>query len=98
MKEKSETYRWSVKIFWSVFSIGVLSLVSIFLAAGLGLFGKMPEFRQLENPKTNLATQIYSSDNKVIGKFYYNDNRTPLYYEDQESYRRFDCHRGRTLL
>ena len=58
MKEKSETYRWSVKIFWSVFSIGVLSLVSIFLAAGLGLLGKMPEFRQLENPKTNLATQI----------------------------------------
>ena len=42
----------------------------------------MPEFRQLENPKTNLATQIFSADNKVIGKFYYNDNRTPLYYEE----------------
>jgi penicillin-binding protein 1A len=47
-----------------VFSIGVFSFVSIFLAAGFGLLGKMPEFRQLENPKTNLATQIYSSDNK----------------------------------
>ena len=65
-----------------MFSIGVFSFVSIFLAAGFGLLGKMPEFRQLENPKTNLATQIYSSDNKVIGKFYYNDNRTPLYYEE----------------
>jgi len=82
MKEKSGTYQRSVKIFWVVFSIGVFSFVSIFLAAGFGLLGKMPEFRQLENPKTNLATQIYSSDNKVIGKFYYNDNRTPLYYEE----------------
>lgn len=82
MKAKSGTYQRSVKIFWVVFSIGVFSFVSIFLAAGFGLLGKMPEFRQLENPKTNLATQIYSSDNKVIGKFYYNDNRTPLYYEE----------------
>jgi penicillin-binding protein 1A len=82
MKGKNGTYRRSIKIFWIVFSIGVFSFVSIFLAAGFGLLGKMPEFRQLENPKTNLATQIYSSDNKVIGKFYYNDNRTPLYYEE----------------
>ena len=82
MKAKSGTYQRSIKIFWVVFSIGVFSFVSIFLAAGFGLLGKMPEFRQLENPKTNLATQIYSSDNKVIGKFYFNDNRTPLYYEE----------------
>jgi penicillin-binding protein 1A len=82
MKGKNGTYLRSIKIFWIVFSIGVFSFVSIFLAAGFGLLGKMPEFRQLENPKTNLATQIYSSDNKVIGKFYYNDNRTPLYYEE----------------
>ena len=29
----------------------------------------MPDFKQLENPNTNLATQIVSSDNKVLGKF-----------------------------
>ena len=82
MKGNRGPYRRSLKLFWIVFSIGILSFVSIFLAAGLGLLGKMPEFRQLENPKTNLATQIFSADNKVIGKFYYNDNRTPLYYEE----------------
>ena len=82
MKGKNGTYRRSIKLFWILFSIGILSFVSIFLAAGFGLLGKMPEFRQLENPKTNLATQIFSADNKVIGKFYYNDNRTPLYYEE----------------
>ena len=82
MKINNETYRRYLKIFWVLFSIGFLSFISLFLAAGLGLLGKMPEFRQLENPKTNLATQIYSSDNKVIGKFYFNDNRTPLQYEE----------------
>ncbi|MGB1611689.1 MAG: transglycosylase domain-containing protein, partial [Flavobacteriaceae bacterium] len=82
MKGNRGPYRRSLKLFWIVFSIGILSFVSIFLAAGFGLLGKMPEFRQLENPKTNLATQIFSADNKVIGKFYYNDNRTPLYYEE----------------
>lgn len=82
MKGKNGTYRRSIKLFWILFSIGILSFVSIFLAAVFGLLGKMPEFRQLENPKTNLATQIFSADNKVIGKFYYNDNRTPLYYEE----------------
>ena len=82
MKGNRGTYRRYIRLFWIVFSIGILSFVSIFLAAGFGFLGKMPEFRQLENPKTNLATQVFSADNQVIGKFYYNDNRTPLYYEE----------------
>ena len=82
MKENKKTYRREIKLFWYVFFFGLLSFVGVFVAAGFGLFGKMPEFRQLENPKTNLATQIFSSDNKILGKFYYNDNRTPLDYEE----------------
>ena len=82
MKENKKTYRREIKLFWCVFFFGLLSFVGVFVAAGFGLFGKMPEFRQLENPKTNLATQIFSSDNKILGKFYYNDNRTPLDYEE----------------
>ncbi len=42
----------------------------------------MPDFRQLENPKTNLATQIISADDTVLGKFYFNDNRTPIGYNE----------------
>ena len=44
--------------------------------------GPMPPLEQLENPKTNLATQILSSDGEVIGKFYFNDNRTPKTYKE----------------
>ncbi len=82
MKENKKTYRREIKLFWYMFFFGLFSFVGVFVAAGFGLFGKMPEFRQLENPKTNLATQIFSSDNKILGKFYYNDNRTPLDYEE----------------
>ena len=41
----------------------------------------MPEYEQLENPKTNLATEIISSDGKTLGKFYLDDNRTPVPYD-----------------
>ena len=82
MNKNKKPYRLEIRLFWSVFALGLFSFIGIFVAAGLGVFGKMPDFRQLENPKTNLATQIFSSDNKVIGKFYYNDNRTPLDYEE----------------
>ena len=42
----------------------------------------MPDFRQLENPKTNFASEIISSDNKILGKYYFNDNRTPIEYDE----------------
>ena len=47
----------------------------------LGYLGEMPTFERLENPQTNLATEIISSDGKTLGKFYLDDNRTPVSYE-----------------
>ena len=59
-----------------------MSIYGVFYLASIGYFGEMPDFRQLENPKTNFASEIISSDNKVLGKYYFNDNRTPIEYED----------------
>ncbi len=53
----------------------------LFLLAGWGAFGKMPRFEELENPETNLATEIFSSDGETLGK-YYSENRTPIKYDD----------------
>nr|AOE13467.1 glycosyl transferase family GT51 [uncultured bacterium] len=61
--------------------MGILSVITLFSSAALGLLGQMPELKQLENPKTNLATQILSSDGVVLGKFYFNDNRTPIAFD-----------------
>ncbi|TXK72768.1 penicillin-binding protein [Mesonia sp. HuA40] len=52
-----------------------------FLLASWDVFGEMPSFEQLENPETNLATEVFSSDGKTLGK-YYNENRTPIKFED----------------
>jgi penicillin-binding protein 1A len=49
--------------------------------AALGAFGKLPTFEELENPKSNLATEIISSDGKLLGTFY-RENRTVVGYEE----------------
>ena len=77
----NDKYKIQVTLFWTSFLIGICLFIGIFIYTALGYLGEMPAFEQLENPKTNLATQIISSDGVVLGKFYYNDNRTPITYE-----------------
>ncbi|WP_430964985.1 penicillin-binding protein 1A [Spongiimicrobium sp. 2-473A-2-J] len=71
-----------IKWFWILFASGFFLAILVFLLASWGAFGEMPTFERLENPQTNLATEIISSDAKTLGKFYLDDNRTPISYED----------------
>ena len=80
-KKGGNPFKVALRFFWAIFALGVLSVITIFSSAALGLLGQMPELKQLENPKTNLATQILSSDGVVLGKFYFNDNRTPIAFD-----------------
>ena len=68
--------------FWFLFVLGFSGLFGIFYFASIGGLGDMPDFRQLENPNTNLASQIISSDNKVLGKIHFGENRTPIEYNE----------------
>ena len=76
--EFSRYIRW----FWRLFVGGILAIVLVFLLASWGLFGEMPDHTILENPHTNLATEIITSDGKTLGKFYLNDNRTPVDFSE----------------
>ena len=69
------------KKFWKVFFYSIGGIFLFFLFASWGLFGKMPSFEDLENPNSNLATEIISSDGVTLGKFY-NENRTAIKYKD----------------
>ena len=76
------TFALPLKIFWGLFVVGVLAVTGLFATAALGGFGPMPELEQLENPNTNLATQIISADGVELGKYYLRDNRTPITYQE----------------
>ncbi|WP_396156459.1 penicillin-binding protein 1A [Flavobacterium sp.] len=69
------------KKFWKLFFYGIGVMALFFTLAYWGFFGSMPSFEDLENPESNLATEVISSDGVTIGKFY-NENRTPIKYED----------------
>ena len=68
--------------------VGIVSFIVIFfLYLGavdinfLWLFGKSPGFHRIMNPETHQASEIYSADGQLIGK-YFNENRTPVKYNE----------------
>lgn len=80
-KKTKNNFSGYLKWFWLLF-IGSLSFVVVlFMFAMAGIFGAMPTFDELENPTSNLATEIISADGKTLGKFYL-ENRTPVQFED----------------
>ena len=74
-----------VKVLWTIFGIGIVVVILFFFCVAKGLFGTMPTFEELENPQTNLATEIISCDGKVLGT-YYVENRSNVYYTDLSPY------------
>lgn len=69
------------KLFWKVFASFIVAIFLFFFLASIGVFGSMPSFDELENPDSDMATEIISEDGVTLGKFY-RQNRTPVAYED----------------
>jgi penicillin-binding protein 1A len=63
----------TIKWLWAIAMMPILFLASFIIY--LTLFADLPSLEELENPRSNLASEIISSDQKVIGK-YYIENRT----------------------
>ncbi len=67
--------------FWK-WIIGLIAFGAIIIfSIGLGLFGTLPSFRDLENPKSNQASEVISDDNVILGT-YYIQNRTNVRYDE----------------
>ena len=73
--------RWYLIVIWSLFVIGVSSVFMLFYGISHEWFGDMPTFEELENPSTNLASEIISADGKVLGT-YYIENRSNVSYSE----------------
>jgi penicillin-binding protein 1A len=80
-KAKSKNIRKYLLIFWGVILLPLLFFVLFIAAISSGWFGALPSFEELENPKSNLASEIITSDQQVLGK-YYIENRSNVRYEN----------------
>jgi penicillin-binding protein 1A len=72
----------------------------------MGLFGKMPSLEILENPPSDIASEVFTADGVSLGK-YFRENRIPATFEELSPYLiqalyatediRFDRHAGLDL-
>ena len=82
MPKSSQSFTKYIRAFWIIISCGVLFLILVIFLAAKGYIGEeLPSFEDLENPKSNLASEVVSSDLAVIGK-YYIQNRTNIHYSE----------------
>src|SRR6187455_2220671 len=81
---KNKIIRITIALIWigSVLGGAFIWLWFFMVSSNTGnWFGPMPNLETLENPKTNLSSELYTSDGIIIGK-YYRENRTNIAYED----------------
>lgn len=73
-----------IKIIWLVFAAGIIGFTLFVWAVSvnfLGLFGELPDFKELENPKSEVASELYSADGVLLGN-YFRENRSPVTYNE----------------
>ncbi len=67
--------------FWALFATPIVLVFAVFFTISIGLWGFMPSFEELENPRSNLASEIYSANGELLGTFYIH-NRSNVNYEE----------------
>ncbi len=68
-------------LLWLIITSPFFVLFLLVNLAAMGVFGDLPTFEQLENPKNNLATEIISEDGIVLGKYFF-ENRSRVSYNE----------------
>lgn len=81
METSGNQYKTTIRVFWILVILFVALVIGILTATAYGVFGKLPTFEELERPESNLASEVYTADNVLLGK-YYKENRSNVQYED----------------
>jgi len=80
MKER-RSYIKQVIWFWTFFLLSGLFAASFVWLIAAGYFTSLPTFEELENPKSNIASEVYTSDNHLLGN-YFIQNRSNVGYNE----------------
>lgn len=81
MADNAQTLKRIIKRLWIIYTGAVVFFLLMLVLAGIGAFGYMPDIKELENPKSQLASEIYSADRVLMGT-YYHQNRSNTRYEE----------------
>lgn len=68
-KQRDTGWKKWVKFVWMALIAVILGIAAVFFATSQGFLGSMPDVKELENPDIYVASEIYSSDGKLLGKF-----------------------------
>lgn len=68
-------------ILWTLYTLMVLLFIVIMVLIGHGKLGFIPDFARLENPQSNLASELITEDGELLGK-YFVENRTYVDFEE----------------
>src|SRR5574344_2462746 len=83
MRQVSERAKKAIKAFWIIFGIDILSIILMFILINLGVIGHLPPIEELQNPKNKFASEVYSADGEVLGRFFESkENRVYLPYKE----------------
>ncbi|MGA1398483.1 MAG: penicillin-binding protein, partial [Schleiferiaceae bacterium] len=80
-KNTSIDFRPFVRWFWYVVLGGPALLILLLLLTWAGLFGSLPSTEEIANPKSYLATEIITADNRQLGTFF-TENRVHSDYSE----------------
>ncbi|MCQ4035852.1 penicillin-binding protein 1A [Kaistella montana] len=84
-KQKNTGWKKWVKFVWMALIAVVLGISAVFFAVSQGFLGSMPDVKELENPDIYVASEIYSSDGKLLGKFE-KEKTQPVTYKELPPY------------
>ena len=79
-KKRSTQDNRTIRIAWKVFAGVWIFIFLFFTLLSLGWLGFMPSFEELENPKSNQATEVISADGEILG-FIGLENRSNVTYD-----------------
>ena len=77
-EQRKPLYRKIIKWMWGGTIAGILGVVMLFIILS---YQDLPTFEELENPKSNLASEVYADNGEVLGRYFY-ENRVQVSFDE----------------
>ncbi|MDR6516118.1 penicillin-binding protein 1A [Chryseobacterium camelliae] len=84
-KKRDNSWKKWARLIWVGLIVVVLGISGLFFAVSQGFLGEMPDVKELENPDIYVASEIYSADGVLLGKFE-KEKTQPIAYKDLPPY------------